>query len=33
MAGLNIPPILPGGMVPPSITRTEYGEGIYQVCF
>ena len=33
VAGLNVPPILPGGTVPPSITRTEYGEGVYQVCF
>lgn len=31
VAGLSIPPILPGGMVPPSITRTQYGEGFYQV--
>jgi pimeloyl-ACP methyl ester carboxylesterase len=33
VAGLSIPPILPGGMVPPSITRTQYGEGFYQVYF
>lgn len=33
VAGLNTPPIPPGGMVPLSITRTEYGEGVYQVCF
>jgi pimeloyl-ACP methyl ester carboxylesterase len=33
VAGLSVPPILPGGMVPPSITRTQYGEGFYQVYF
>ena len=33
VAGLSIPPILPGGMVPPSITRPQYGEGFYQVYF
>jgi len=33
VAGLSIPPILPGGMVPPSITRTQYGEGFYQIYF
>jgi pimeloyl-ACP methyl ester carboxylesterase len=33
VAGLSIPPILPGGMVPPSITRTQYGDGFYQVYF
>ena len=33
VAGLSIPPILPGGMVPPSITRHLYGEGFYQIYF
>jgi pimeloyl-ACP methyl ester carboxylesterase len=33
VAGLSIPPILPGGMVPPSITGAQYGEGFYQVYF
>lgn len=33
VAGLSIPPILPGGMVPPSITRELYGERFYQVYF
>jgi pimeloyl-ACP methyl ester carboxylesterase len=33
VAGLSILPILPGGMVPPSITRTQYGEGFYQIYF
>ncbi|MFI6576734.1 alpha/beta fold hydrolase [Nocardiopsis sp. NPDC050513] len=33
VAGLSIPPILPGGMVPPSTTRTLYGENFYQVYF
>jgi epoxide hydrolase A/B len=33
VGGLSIPPILPGGMVPPSITRTQYGEGFYQIYF
>jgi epoxide hydrolase A/B len=33
VAGLSVPPILPGGMVPPSITRTQYGEGFYQIYF
>lgn len=33
VAGLSVPPILPGGMVRPSITRTQYGEGFYQVYF
>jgi pimeloyl-ACP methyl ester carboxylesterase len=33
VAGLSIPPILPSGMVPPSITRAQYGEGFYQIYF
>ncbi|MGW5479325.1 alpha/beta fold hydrolase [Streptomyces sp. NPDC004008] len=33
VAGLSVPPILPTGMVPPSITRTQYGEGYYQIYF
>jgi pimeloyl-ACP methyl ester carboxylesterase len=33
VAGLSIPPILPGGMVPPSVTRTQYGEHFYQIYF
>jgi pimeloyl-ACP methyl ester carboxylesterase len=33
VAGLSIPPILPGGMVPPSVTRAQYGENFYQIYF
>ncbi|SHH30160.1 alpha/beta fold hydrolase [Streptomyces sp. 3214.6] len=33
VAGLSVPPILPTGLVPPSITRTQYGEGFYQIYF
>jgi len=33
VAGLSVPPILPGGMIRPSITRAQYGDGFYQVYF
>ncbi len=33
VAGLSVPPILPGGMAPPSVTRAKYGEGFYQNYF
>ncbi len=33
VAGLSVPPLLPGGMPPPSRTREHYGEGYYQVYF
>ncbi len=33
VAGLSVPPILPAGMQPPSVTRHTYGEGFYQIYF
>jgi pimeloyl-ACP methyl ester carboxylesterase len=33
VAGLSVPPVLPTGMVPPSITRERYGDGFYQIYF
>ncbi|MFF4897862.1 alpha/beta fold hydrolase [Streptomyces sp. NPDC001068] len=33
VAGLSVPPVLPGGMTPPSVTRERYGDGFYQVGF
>ncbi|GAA3830673.1 alpha/beta fold hydrolase [Streptomyces chiangmaiensis] len=33
VAGLSVPPVLPGGMSPPSITRKRFGDGFYQVVF
>jgi len=33
VAGLSVPPILPGGMIRPSITRAQNGDGFYQVYF
>ncbi|MFD9001151.1 alpha/beta fold hydrolase [Streptomyces sp. NPDC059582] len=33
VAGLSVPPILPGGMTPPSVTRKTFGDGFYQVRF
>jgi len=33
VAGLSVPPTLPTGMVPPSITRKQYGDGFYQLYF
>ncbi|MBC3840112.1 alpha/beta hydrolase [Streptacidiphilus sp. 4-A2] len=33
VAGLSVPPVLPGGMAPPSRTRQQYGPGYYQVYF
>ncbi|MFC5731466.1 MULTISPECIES: alpha/beta fold hydrolase [Nocardioides] len=33
VVGLSVPPILPGGMIRPSITREQYGERFYQVYF
>ncbi|NLU68696.1 alpha/beta hydrolase [Streptomyces sp. HNM0574] len=33
VAGLSVPPMLPAGMAPPSVTRQVYGEGFYQVRF
>ncbi|MET8638750.1 alpha/beta hydrolase [Streptomyces sp. NPDC004680] len=33
VAGLSVPPVLPGGMSPPSITRKRFGDGFYQVAF
>ncbi|MGI5508997.1 alpha/beta fold hydrolase [Streptomyces sp. CA-106131] len=33
VAGLSVPPVLPGGMTPPSVTRERFGEGFYQVGF
>ncbi|MFJ2391607.1 alpha/beta fold hydrolase [Streptomyces sp. NPDC087843] len=33
VAGLSVPPLLPGGMAPPSITRKKFGEGYYQISF
>lgn len=33
VAGLSVPPVLPAGMAPPSITRTRYGGGFYQIYF
>ncbi|MCZ0985357.1 alpha/beta fold hydrolase [Streptomyces diastatochromogenes] len=33
VAGLSVPPVLPTGLVPPSITRTLYGERFYQIYF
>jgi pimeloyl-ACP methyl ester carboxylesterase len=31
VAGLSVPPVLPTGMAPPSMTRERYGEGYYQI--
>lgn len=33
VAGLSVPPVLPGGMAPPSVTRQHYGERFYQIYF
>jgi pimeloyl-ACP methyl ester carboxylesterase len=33
VAGLSVPPILPTGMVPLSVSRALYGEGFYQIYF
>ncbi|WP_063731350.1 alpha/beta fold hydrolase [Streptomyces sp. RTd22] len=33
VAGLSVPPALPAGMAPPSVTRRVYGEGFYQNYF
>ncbi|WP_156759920.1 alpha/beta fold hydrolase [Microbacterium karelineae] len=33
VAGLSIPPILPSGMLPPSVTARLYGDRFYQVYF
>ena len=33
VAGLSVPPVLPGGMAPPSRTREQYGPGYYQLFF
>lgn len=33
VVGLSIPPILPTGMVPPSVTSAQYGDSFYQVYF
>lgn len=33
VAGLSVPPVLPGGMAPPSVTRRLYGDGFYQLYF
>jgi pimeloyl-ACP methyl ester carboxylesterase len=33
VAGLSVPPVLPGGMTPPSVTRKKFGDGFYQVGF
>ena len=33
VAGLSVPPVLPGGMAPPSRTREQYGAGYYQLYF
>ncbi|MFD8418510.1 alpha/beta fold hydrolase [Streptomyces sp. NPDC059466] len=33
VAGLSVPPVLPGGMTPPSVTRKRFGDGFYQVRF
>ncbi|MFD3455115.1 alpha/beta fold hydrolase [Streptomyces sp. NPDC058691] len=33
VAGLSVPPVLPGGMTPPSVTRKTFGEGFYQIGF
>ncbi|MFI8992675.1 alpha/beta fold hydrolase [Streptomyces sp. NPDC053542] len=33
VAGLSVPPVLPGGMAPPSVTRQQYGDRYYQVYF
>lgn len=33
VVGLSVPPILPGGMIRPTITSAQYGDGFYQVYF
>ncbi|GHJ43270.1 epoxide hydrolase [Catellatospora sp. TT07R-123] len=33
VAGLSVPPVLPAGMTPPSVTRKSFGDGYYQVVF
>jgi pimeloyl-ACP methyl ester carboxylesterase len=33
VAGLSVPPILPAGLFPPSISRAQYGEGFFHVRF
>lgn len=33
VAGLSVPPVLPAGMTPPSVTRRKFGDGFYQVGF
>lgn len=33
VAGLSIPPILPGGMIRPSVSHLLWGEGFYQIYF
>ncbi|POX36839.1 epoxide hydrolase [Streptomyces sp. Ru73] len=33
VAGLSVPPVLPAGMAPPSVTRQQYGDRYYQVYF
>src|SRR5215469_4783088 len=33
VAGLSVPPVLPAGMTPPSVTRKKFGDGFYQVGF
>ncbi|MEU6113438.1 alpha/beta hydrolase [Streptomyces sp. NPDC047117] len=33
VAGLSVPPVLPGGMAPPSVSRKQYGDRYYQVYF
>lgn len=33
VAGLSVPPVLPTGLMPPSVTRVQYGEGFYQIYF
>ncbi|MER7681036.1 alpha/beta fold hydrolase [Streptomyces sp. NPDC096934] len=33
VAGLSVPPVLPAGMAPPSVTREKFGSGSYQIYF